>query len=535
VVRTLLKKAAVRPVVAALAVTAVAGALVVVQAQPPAKAAVQRVAAAKAAVALGSQSPVVSSISHTTGALDVFGVDAAQRIYSASWEPGDMNGWQRNVQLNGGVAAPGTSVHAVARRGGIMDVFAVGTDMRVWTAHWESSFGAAWQGWSALGSLKVAPNTSVHAVKSHADRMDIFAVGTEHKVYTNRWTTANGWSGWTKLDGYAMLPNTSVYAVTRDRSTVDVFAINVVNRVVWNTFNGSAWEGWRSLDSEYVQEGAVYPVSRTASSMDIFTVASTGHIITRSWTRAAGWGAWQRVLGGRAAPGTTVFGTARNNRQIDVFAVGTNRDVYTAAWNQDSGWAGWWNIGSRVAPGSSVFAHSRGTDLLDIFTNIDGAGTKTVGWSPSRGWGPWFEVGPRGEGGVSAELTADIEFEDTSADGWARLRIYSTGHYRFEGHYHFGGLTGRDIGFAWTIMTPTGHVFAFTSKATVGGISHDNDFDWDRSGYDPELHNHWAEIMNEGIWWWKARTSLNVSAIISDLMASAGYVMQAAKVIVAVA
>ena len=119
----------------------------------------------------------------------------------------------------------------------------------------------------------------------------------------------------------------------------------------------------------------------------------------------------------------------------------------------------------------------------------------------------------------------------------AGAAFYTTippGHYRFQGHFHYGGALAKDVGFAWTIMTPTGHVFAFTSKATVGGLLHANDFDWDRQGFDPELLNHWVEIMNEGIWWWDARTSHNVGAIISDLMAAAGYAMQAAKVISAV-
>jgi len=556
-IRTLLRRRAVRPAMTALTVAAVAGAFVVAHVQGGAPAAeaqtvapAKRVAAATAvqampaanrvpnnvrAARLGTMSPVVTSMSHDRGALDVFGVDAAQRIWHASWEPGDMNGWQRNTQINGGVAAPGTSVYGVARKGGVMDIFAVGTDRKVYTAHWESSFGAAWQGWDQLSGLTVEPNTSVTAVSSHLGRMDIFAVGPSHLVYNNRWTSTAGWSGWNKIAvSIAVLPNTSVFGVALDRDIVDAFAVGVTNRAWRARSSAGAWGQWENLDSEFIAGGGLYPVKVRTNEYHIFGVASTGYIITRPYTKSGGWGNWSGLLNGRAPTDTIVFGTSRNNSQIDVFHVGRDRNIYTAGWNRDSGWAGWWNIGSSVPAGGSAYAHSRETDKLDVFANIEGAGTKTTGWNPSRGWSPWFEVGPRGEGGVSAELTADIEFADTSADGWARLRIYSTGHYKFEGHLHHGGVLAKDIGFAWTIMTPTGHVFGFTTKATVGGVAHDNDFDWKKEGYDPELENHWVEIMNEGIWWWDARTNHNVGAIISDLMAAAGYAMQAAKIIAAV-
>jgi hypothetical protein len=46
------------------------------------------------------------------------------------------------------VAARGTSVYAVSRFNGRLDVFAVGTDRRVYTAFKENGFRrGAWQGW----------------------------------------------------------------------------------------------------------------------------------------------------------------------------------------------------------------------------------------------------------------------------------------------------------------------------------------------------------------------------------------------------
>ena len=100
-----------------------------------------------------------------------------RRIYHASWTASEPNGWNRSAQLNGGVAAPGTSVYAVSRFKGRLDAFAVGTDRRVYTAWRENGVTQGWQGWSVLSGLTVKPNTSgrspARAIASCAVRQSV--------------------------------------------------------------------------------------------------------------------------------------------------------------------------------------------------------------------------------------------------------------------------------------------------------------------------------------------------------------------------
>jgi hypothetical protein len=85
-------------------------------------------------------------VSRSTNKLDIFAVGTDRGVYTAAWEPG-FTGWPGWRQINGGVAAPGTSVFAVSRSTDHLDIFAVGTDHGIYTAAWEPDFTDGWRGW----------------------------------------------------------------------------------------------------------------------------------------------------------------------------------------------------------------------------------------------------------------------------------------------------------------------------------------------------------------------------------------------------
>lgn len=115
---------------------------------------------------------LVSSLDEDTGFgnLDVFAVDTAGLVHTAWWRPRQgWHGWlpvattpPGGVQLTPGLNAAVISreqmgVEAVAAgtlpRGGFgsLDVYAVGSDDRVYTAWWRP--GQGWQGWLPVGTL----------------------------------------------------------------------------------------------------------------------------------------------------------------------------------------------------------------------------------------------------------------------------------------------------------------------------------------------------------------------------------------------
>ena len=112
-----------------------------------------------------------------------------------------------------------------------LDIFCVGTDRRVYTAVWEAG-DTSWQGWWSIGVLTVAPNTSVFAVSRSLDHLDIFAIGEDSRIYTAAWapgmTRWRGW--WCILEGMAA-PGTTVSAVVRSADHLDVFAVGTDSHI----------------------------------------------------------------------------------------------------------------------------------------------------------------------------------------------------------------------------------------------------------------------------------------------------------------
>jgi hypothetical protein len=505
---------------------------------------------AKAAAAATVTSPAVTAVSRSTNKLDVFGVDAGQRIYTAAWEPDFTDGWHRWSQINGGMAAKGTSVYGVSRRTDFLDIFAVGTDLGVYTAAWAPSFGASWHGWWRLGTLKVRPNTSVHAVSSRTDRLDIFAVGEDGQVYTTGWEPSTGWAAWTKLtNGVSMAANTTVFGVSRSSGLIDIFAVDYWRHPITNAYDPAVgWKGWRTFeDYIYVAGGqGIYPVSRSRDKIDLFTRNHLGQVMTSAWEPSFGatWSRFRRIGDGTAAVGgTQVYATVRAPDFIDVFAVGSDANVYSAAWNPSYGadWHGWWQLGDTIATGTSVYGVSRSRDHLDIFGVNQNTGTYTAAWQPdfADGWHGWWPIGSNGQSGsTTTEVYANIDFNNgVPVNGWARLRVSSGGAYVFEGHFHDSGLPSYDVGLVWAIALPSGKAFTFNAKGTLHGTleSGSRNKDWYVAGANPEIEANWAEIAASGVWTWRAKTSLNVGSIFKELLTGVLYVFFIDSVIQVVA
>ncbi|HEX7536079.1 MAG TPA: hypothetical protein VF391_03630, partial [Dermatophilaceae bacterium] len=67
-------------------------------------------------------------------------------------EPDYVDGWHGWWHIKGGQAAPGAPVTAVSRSSDKLDIFVIGTDHRVYTAAWEPDFADGWHGWWRMGS-----------------------------------------------------------------------------------------------------------------------------------------------------------------------------------------------------------------------------------------------------------------------------------------------------------------------------------------------------------------------------------------------
>lgn len=136
----------------------------------------------------------VAALARQPGILDLFVVGNDGRVYTSSWVEGvtDWSGLGSRWRNIGGVFPVGAQVAAVSRKPGQLDLFVTGNDGRVYTSWWTEGV-TDWSGlgdrWRNIGG--VFPNAArVSAVARRPDQLDLFATGNDGIVYTSWWQPA---------------------------------------------------------------------------------------------------------------------------------------------------------------------------------------------------------------------------------------------------------------------------------------------------------------------------------------------------------
>jgi hypothetical protein len=211
-----------------------------------------------------------------------FNSGGTYKEYTMSWAPD----W---VGVSGGVAAPGTSVTAIARYPQHLDAFCVGSDLGIYSTWWDISTAAdGWAGWFRVAGGVAAPGTPITVVARNPNHLDLFAIGSDHGIYSIWWDANGGWAGsWFNVSGGVAAPGTSITALTRNPNHIDLFAIGSDHGIY------SVW-----------------------------------------WDAATGWANWFQIAGGVAAPNSSVAAVARYPTHMDLFAIGTDHRIYSIWWDQ---------------------------------------------------------------------------------------------------------------------------------------------------------------------------------------------------------
>ena len=348
----------------------------------------------------------VTAVSRSTDKLDVFVTDRDGAILTAAWEPAFADWWHGWWSLNGGRAASGAPVHGVARSTDKLDVFVIGTDNRVYTAAWESAFTDWWHGWWQLNGGVAAPGAHVTVVSRNTDKLDAFVVGTDGRIYTAAWEPGftDWWHGWWPIGDLRAPQGARVTAVSRSADKLDIFVTDingVTCTAAWEPSFSDGWHGWWELNGGRAAPGAaITAVSRSTDKLDVFVVGTDGRIYTAAWEPSFidWWHGWWPIGDLRAPQGAPVHAVSRNMDKLDIFVTDVNGVICTAAWEPSftDWWHGWWELnGGRAAPGAPVTAVSRSADKLDVFVVGTDARVWTAAWEPSftDWWHGWWPMG----------------------------------------------------------------------------------------------------------------------------------------------
>jgi hypothetical protein len=284
-----------------------------------------------------------------------------------------------------------------------------------------------WSDWRSIGGA-LASGTS--AISRHFASIDVFALGgaAGDTLYRRVWDRQ--WGNWTNLGRPAAvgLRDTPGAVTWTNGTSLDVFAAGTDNRLWWRSWRLSGgWTGWRSLGGS-VQEG-VASVALSPASIQVFAIggATGDHLLQRGWNGQ--WSPWIDLgrpadVGLTMTPGAVVWDGGR----LDVFARGADGSLRQRAWIPGTGWTGWFDRGGVLASGPSAVSPHPGR--IDVFA-IGGPASDALQARAWEGtWQDWTDLGqPPGlaldaHPGAVAWLGGRVDVFPRGADTTARWRFH---------------------------------------------------------------------------------------------------------------
>lgn len=223
---------------------------------------------------------------------------------------------------------------------GRLEIFAVGTDNRIWHI-WQTSHSNGWSGWDHLGDLQVTGRPSI--ILTHNNRIELFVRGRDRAIW-HIWQTApssNEWSGWDSLGG-AWSSNPAV-AMNQD-GRLEVFVRGVDNVIAHRNqmWAGGNWSTvWEGLGDNMMGNPTV---GRNADGRLEFFIRRNDGVIMHRWQQWPG-GHWSGLgeFDGVGSGDPVVMSIW--DASLEVFVRGTDAAIWHI-WQTapSNGWSGWHSL-----------------------------------------------------------------------------------------------------------------------------------------------------------------------------------------------
>ena len=338
---------------------------------------------AAAATPRQSSSPVVA---WGTNRLDVFAVGTDRRLYHKWWNGSSWGPSLTGYEDMGGVCTSRPQV--VAWDSNRLDVFVTGTDSALYHKWWDgSNWGPSLTGYERMGGLCVG---DPRVVSWGPNRLDVFMVGTDRQLYHKWWDGANWGPSLTGAERMGGVCIGQPEVVSWGPNRLDVFVVGGDGALYHKWWNGSSWgpslTGYENLGGICMSPPRV--VSWGSNRLDVFVIG-TDSALYHKWWDGSNWGPsmsdWER-MGGTCV--TQPEAIAWGPNRLDVFVIGTDSMLYHKWWN-GSNWGpsltGYEAMGGICTSMPRVTAW--GPNRLDVFvTGTDS--TLFHKWWDGSNWGP---------------------------------------------------------------------------------------------------------------------------------------------------
>ncbi|MDX2072501.1 MAG: hypothetical protein SFV55_28970 [Haliscomenobacter sp.] len=195
-----------------------------------------------------------------------------------------------------------------------LDIFAISKGGGLRHLWWANEWGT----WEELRNLKLPIDGFIKVCSWGPGRLDIFAQVSnrmEHLCWDN------GWRNWQSLGG---MTEGRFTAVSRDKGRIDVFAVGTDGKIWSRRFQLGTWEQWYELLIPVKTGTVLHAISRKTGDLDLFYTEPNGSLGYR-WQSASGELSLQNLgglmLGGLAA-------TSWGEDRLDVVVMGGDRQFY---------------------------------------------------------------------------------------------------------------------------------------------------------------------------------------------------------------
>ena len=302
-----------------------------------------------------------------------------------------------------------TAPHAVSLGPDRLAVFAVGIDHRVY-CRWRD--GDKWDDdWERLRG-PVRAIATPFAVDRGDRRLDLFVVNLDHRIW-RRWWDPNGWSDWEDLAGEAGGQIiTAPHGVSWSPDRLDLFVLGT-DRAIWHKW----WEGdrpsedWLSIGVDMIS--APHAVSSGPGRMDIFTVGADNELKHRAWRNGAWVPEWESLQG---SVSSIPYAVARESGRLDAFGLGDDRVLYQQVWEET--WGPWREVLPANSPRGTtppqVISPPRAfcwrPDRIDLFQIGEDANVRHMDGDGEK-WSQWVSLDGPAFSPVSVVLQGDSQLE----------------------------------------------------------------------------------------------------------------------------
>ncbi|WP_406290434.1 endonuclease/exonuclease/phosphatase family protein [Embleya sp. NBC_00896] len=279
----------------------------------------------------------VAEFNPSTNALELFALGTDDRVWHAYYQ----DGWSTWTVMNATTKFKTTPTAVFNPTTNAFEIFALGTDNSVWHNYNEN--GTGWSGWSVMNDAAKFNGAPTAAYNPTTNALEVFALGTDEAVYQNYNQNGTGWSGWSVMNATAKFKGTPSVVHNPAGNAFELFALGTDNAVYHNyNQNGTGWTGWMVMNAAArfaTTPTAVYNPSTAA--LEIFALGTDNAIYqnyNQNGTPWSDWTAMNATAKFKGAP-TAVFNAATS--ALELFGLGTDNAIYQNYNQNGTGWSGW--------------------------------------------------------------------------------------------------------------------------------------------------------------------------------------------------